>query len=1208
MSFARTFEVFRQEFTHSMRRPLFWVQMVLLGFMVYMLSTGRAQMSSGDARVGGHKAWLTSEFAVTQTLILLISIIYVFFVSVGAGMAIIRDDEQKVGELLHSTPLKPSEYVWGKYLAVLGSFLGVLALQVGFSILCNHVLPHGTNKDFIGPFEAGNYLRPLLLFAIPTLVLFTGACFAIGGLSRLPVLVFAFPIGVLLLDAFFLWDWSPSWLPLGMNRVLQFIDPTGLRWLKETWLLVDRGVDFYNTSSVGLDTLVIAQRLIVLAIGLGSVAFFERRFSSQLRGVKVDEKHRVAALAAKPVAADPDERPATSAALATLGMKTVPPGFLATMIEVMNTELYQLVRAPGLYLFVPLILIQTLLNEYGVGAFDTPLLSTSGTLASGMMNTLTLLICMVILFYTTESMQRERSTGFGAIYYATPLRTAAMLAGKALANTLLGLSIVFACFLGCLILLAVQGKVPLDPVPFVVVWGLLLVPTFLVWTAFVSAVQAATSNRYATYGIGLGTMILSGWFQFRGNMNWVFNWDLWSSTRWTDLATFQYDAFPLVLNRVAWLGMAIFMTVLTLRFFERRERDATSTLLRLRPGALVMALGSLTPFLVVPLVAGGVLAFQVHDGFQGPGAKKATLDYWRKNIQTWKDAPGPAMAGVDLDVRFDPPKHAFKMKGSYVLENRTDKSLARFPITINPRWKDMRWTVNAESCSTEARAGLVIVTPAKPLAPGETLTLGFSFSGRHPDGISKNGGYGMEFITPSSIVLTGFSGVSFVPSLGFSPDDAVEEGKNDSDPREWPEDWWKGDNTASMAVATRWYDVHMRVDVPQDLMVNATGECVAETVKDGRRVTEWRTDQPVRIFNLIAGKWSVKKREGVAVYYDPRHPFNVDEMLDALEGSRRWYGEWFAPYPWKTLRLSEFAGWPSYAQAPAGNISFSENIGFLTRSKPDANAAFWIAGHESAHMWWPNMAMTSDGPGANVLSEGMAHFSTLLLTEKVRGEEQRQAFAKQMESRYGRLRRADSERALVKIDGKMPGDSRIWYDKGGWALWMLHRFMGEERGMAAIREYMAAFRDSRDAAALEDYLAIQRKHAADTTAFDAFAGQWFQRVVVPHYLIEDPKLERDGEGWKITAGVRNVGTGAMTFDVAGVAGERWPKKDKKAKAWQEARVPITLGPGERQAVTIICAFQPERLMLDPDVTVLMLERQKAEVRLAPEAAAVVAAR
>lgn len=1206
MNAARTFEVFRQEFTHNLRRPLFWVQALILGFMVFMLSTGRAQMSSGDARVGGHKAWLTSEFAVAQTLIMLISILYVFFVSVAAGMSVIRDDEQKVGELLHSTPLQPREYVWGKYLAVLASFTGILVAQVAFAILCNHVLPHGTNADYIGPFAIGNYLRPLVVFALPTLVLFTGACFAIGGLSRMPVLVFAFPIGVLLLDAFFLWDWSPSWLPLAVNRALQFVDPTGLRWLKETWLLVDRGVDFYNTRPIGLDALVVTQRFVVLALGIACVAFFERRFSAQLRGAKVDARQRDAALAAKSVAADPDERPLAAAPLATLGMASAAPAFLATLWEVMRAELYQLVRAPGLYLFVPLILIQTLLNEYGVGAFDTPLLNTAGTLASGMMNTLTLLVCMVILFYTTESMQRERSTGFGAIYYATPLRTGAMLAGKAAANAVLGLAIVFACLLGCFVLLAVQGKVPLDPLPFAIVWGLLLVPTFLVWTAFVSAVQAATGNRYATYAAGLGAMTLSGWFQMRGNMNWVFNWNLWSATRWTDVATFQYDALPLALNRVAWLGMAVFLTVLTLRLFERRERDATRNVQRLRPAAVLGSLGSLSPFLLVPVVAGSVLGFQVHEGHEGPGARKATLDYWRKNVQTWKDAPTPVLAGVDLDVKFDPPKHAFTMKGAYDLVNDGDAPIARFPVSVNPRWNDLAWTLGGGRCSTESRAGLVIVTPPRPLAPGEQVRLGFSYSGRHPDGISKNGGYGMEFITPSSIVLTGFSGVTFAPAVGFFPDEAVEEGKNDSDPREWPEDWWKARNRAGIPAATRWYDVRMRVDVPADLQVNATGECVSDSVTGGRRVTEWRTDRPVRIFNLIAGKWAVKKRDGVAVYYHPGHPYNVDEMLDALEGARRWYGEWFAPYPWKTLRLSEFAGWPTYAQAPAGNISFSEHIGFLTRSKPEASAAFWIAAHEAAHMWWPNMAMVADGPGAQVLSEGMAHFSTLLLTEKARGERQRQAFAKQMEDRYGRMRRKDSERPLAKLDGRLPGDSRIWYDKGGWALWMLHRHMGRERGLAAIREFMATYRDSRDAAALEDYLAIQRRHAADTTAFDAFAKQWFFEVVVPHYLIEDPKLERDGKGWKVTATVRNVGTGRMTIDVAAAMGERWADEGKKARRWLDVRAPLTLGPGERGAVTLRSDFRPEKLVLDPDVTVLMLERQKAEVKLAPAAGPVAA--
>ena len=75
------------------------MQLLILGFLTYGISTGHATVSSGDARVGGHKAFVNSEFALTQLLIFLTSLIYVFFVSVAAGMSMIRDDEAKVGEL-----------------------------------------------------------------------------------------------------------------------------------------------------------------------------------------------------------------------------------------------------------------------------------------------------------------------------------------------------------------------------------------------------------------------------------------------------------------------------------------------------------------------------------------------------------------------------------------------------------------------------------------------------------------------------------------------------------------------------------------------------------------------------------------------------------------------------------------------------------------------------------------------------------------------------------------------------------------------------------------------------------------------------------------------------------------------------------------------------------------------------------------------------
>jgi aminopeptidase N len=301
--------------------------------------------------------------------------------------------------------------------------------------------------------------------------------------------------------------------------------------------------------------------------------------------------------------------------------------------------------------------------------------------------------------------------------------------------------------------------------------------------------------------------------------------------------------------------------------------------------------------------------------------------------------------------------------------------------------------------------------------------------------------------------------------------------------------------------------------------------------------------------------------------------------------------------------VSEFAGLPTYAQAPPGNISFSENIGFLTRTRPEANAAFWITAHEAAHQWWPNLAMIADGPGSDVLSEGLAHFSTILLVEQARGLEQRLAFCRLIEDSYGNRRQRDSERPLTLVDGSLPGDTRVIYDRGGWVLWMLHRRLGREAGLAALREYLATFRDSRDKASLEDYLAIHRRHAPDTTAFDAFVDAWVRGTAVPEYKLEARPVERTAHGWRVRATVRNTGTGALPVEVAAARGERFPRGRGDAGRYRDARTTVTLGAGESRAVAIECPFEPQRLVVDPDVTVLMLERQKAEVRLRPAKAA-----
>jgi len=239
--------------------------------------------------------------------------------------------------------------------------------------------------------------------------------------------------------------------------------------------------------------------------------------------------------------------------------------------------------------------------------------------------------------------------------------------------------------------------------------------------------------------------------------------------------------------------------------------------------------------------------------------------------------------------------------------------------------------------------------------------------------------------------------------------------------------------------------------------------------------------------------------------------------------------------------------------------------------------------------------MSGEGPGAELLSEGMAHFSTILLCEQVKGPEQRMAFCRQIEHRYGDLRQADSERPLVKLNGELPGDGRIIYDKGGWALWMLFRTLGRETGLAAQRDYMARYRNSQDHPVLQDYLAVMREHAPDSTAFDAYVKQWFYEVVVPQYLVTDPAASKHDGDWVVTVKVKNVGTGTMPIEVAAARGKRFPHGHDKVEPYVDARVTITLAAGEEKAVTIPCSFEPERVVVDPDVLVLQLGRDKASV-------------
>ncbi|MBN1549864.1 hypothetical protein JW979_00275 [bacterium] len=1209
MCFKRCWTVFITELTGFVKGPMFWFILLVIVFLSFGLSGGNVRIVSGDAEIGGTKAWITSEYAMAFLFSILGTTFYFFFISIAAGMSVIRDQEQQVTELLQSTPMKPSEYIWGKYLAIFSGFGLLLMTHLVFSIFFNHAIPNADTAELRGPFQLMNYVRPIFIFALPSLIFYSGISFWIGERTRRPILVFFFPVVVLLILIFFVWEWSPEWLDPKINAILMMVDPSGFRWLDEVWLKVDKGAEFYNTQLVRYDGVFIVNRMMAVFLGLGAVLLSSLRFakvqgctsrrhmSRKLRKRKEIETNNISCNGSGVVS--------KGNLLNTIPMTTRVPAIMESLWVVFSSEMTELFRQPGLYLFIPLVLLQTLTSAlFALGPFDTYILSTPGIFAVRTMNTLTFLGCLLLLFYLVESLMRDKRVRLAEISMASPVQTSALLLGKILANMLVMVVLGIVVFLTGILTILIQGKVSIDAGPFLLVFGGLLIPTYLAWSAFITFVYALLNNRYLTYASGLALLIFTGYRQVTGQMNWVGNWDLWSVLRWSDMGVLDLNGYAILLNRIFVLSLGVLCFVLATKLFRRRSRDQLQRVFGLHPRTLFKSFLAIFPFIAIPAIAGSLLFWNVYTGFQGGQAEKAEKDYWRQNVATFIDVNSPDITHLDAQVVLHPETRHIESHGRFDLKNTYPEPMYWITFTGGHHWENVSWTLNENTFEPENRSGLYVFKMNPPLQQNEELSIGFSFDGKFPEGITKNGGGTMEFILPSGVVLTSFS-PSFLPVQGFVEGVGVDE-ENRYDSKVYKDDFYHG-LTDPLFGSRSPFSTHISIKIPSEYQANSVGRLIEKHEDEGMTEYIYESDYPVRFVNIVAGKWAVREDDGVALYYHPEHTYNLDEIFTTMKASLKHYSEWYAPYPWEVLRISEFPGIEYYAQGFPTNITFSENIGFLTQDDPKTNLVFMVTAHEISHQWWANILTPGKGPGGNVLAEGMAHFSTMLLLDAVKGPYHRMEFCKRVEGQYCEQRVVDSERSLVKVDGSKPGDSTVMYNKGSWVFYMLYTKMGRQAFLEGLRYFIQEYRHGPDYPVLQDFLETMRNFAGDVDGFDAFADQWFFDTVMPCFSFknvscaEEPsKPQNDADynsetRWRINGVLCNTGTGTVTVDVAAETGKRFAGTEISGE-YRAVRERFTVSGGAEQPFEFMCPFKPDRLTVDPDVEVLQLSRKAAEYR------------
>ena len=152
------------ELRHHLRRPLTYVFMATMFFLAFLFATTDAVSIGG---IGG-KVVVNSPWVI-NTLVMIFTLVGMIITSAISGTSILRDFELKVQELLFTTRLKKSSFVFGRFLGAYA--VTVLVFSCSALGLALAMYWPWLDADKLGPGGIANYLWPLIVYVLPNALL-----------------------------------------------------------------------------------------------------------------------------------------------------------------------------------------------------------------------------------------------------------------------------------------------------------------------------------------------------------------------------------------------------------------------------------------------------------------------------------------------------------------------------------------------------------------------------------------------------------------------------------------------------------------------------------------------------------------------------------------------------------------------------------------------------------------------------------------------------------------------------------------------------------------------------------------------------------------------------------------------------------------------------------------------------------------------------
>jgi hypothetical protein len=679
-------------------------------------------------------------------------------------------------------------------------------------------------------------------------------------------------------------------------------------------------------------------------------------------------------------------------------------------------------------------------------------------------------IIAIITFYAGVLVWKERDARFSEIQDSTPVQTAWLFISKVIAMVTAIASILLCTILIGVIVQTLFGyhRYQLD-VYFKSLFGMNLVAfTFL--TVIALFFHYLINNRYVAYFAFVTFVILNAfiWGVFHVSTN-MLKFGGTPSVTYSDMNGFGPFVLSVVWFKIYWFLFCILVSFLIYAFYIRGKETGLSSRLVNAKIRLMKNRVAIGFFAVLFLLNCGFVFYntKVLNKYDSDKEQENKQVEYEKAYKKYENLVQPRFYKYNYAIDLMPYERSMKAGIEAFARNTSQQpikelhfSLPQVPDSVKIIIPGSRLKLN------DTRLGYRIYSLERPLEPNDSVIIKVEVS-RTTRGFENE-------VTFTQLTQNGtfFNNTDIMPSFGYVRGGEITD-KNKRIKFKLPKRPRMAKlNENDLAARANnyltddadWVEVNTTISTTTDQIAVAPGSLIKSWETGGRKYFSYKLDQKsLDFYSFISARYEVarKKWNGIdlEVYYIREHAYNVPNMLKSLEKSLDYYTKNFGKYYHRECRIVEFPRYSSFAQAFPGTMPYSEGIGFITDlrkvTKEDIDVVFYVVAHEMGHQWWAHQVCGAEMQGSEMMSEGFAQYSALMVMEKEYGRDKMKKFLKYEMDGYlsGRSNELEAERPLMKSEHQ----GYIHYQKASVVMYYLKEMIGEEKVNQALRNLLDSF-------------------------------------------------------------------------------------------------------------------------------------------------------